>query len=423
MPIPTQTRAQGRHASAVIAVLGIFAMLAAGCGDTPLGPLTLTRLATPAGDFSGQAHLAAAPDGTAVLSWLEPTTGDGMVLKLTTLAPGSTTWSEPRSLAEGEDWFINWADFPSVVPIDASVWAAHWLVYREDYEGYDGVVAISTDAGATWGEPILLNTDGTPTEHGFVTLFALDGSIGAVWLDGRNMFVDGEFAYASPSGEMLGTSLRFARFDTSGKRLADTPIDELVCDCCQPDVALADGGPVLIYRDRTTEEIRDIVVRHLNDGAWGPVHALPADHWQIDACPINGPAIAADGRDVAAAWFSAVDDRPVVHYARSTDGGLVFGEAVDIDTAGSFGYVDVELLDNGDAVVSWLRTSGERLAFVTRRVSPSGELQPIERVADVDLSRPLDFPQMVGVGDRLVFVWTDYTTGSNVATAVGDYGS
>lgn len=422
MPTPMHTRVQGRHALGA-AVLGVLAMLAAGCGDAPLGPLTLTELATPAGDFSGQAHLAAAPDGTAVLSWLEPTTGDGMILKLTTLAPGSTTWSEPRSLAEGEDWFINWADFPSVVPIDESVWVAHWLVFREDYEGYDGVVAISSDAGATWGEPILLNTDGTPTEHGFVTLFPLDGDIGAVWLDGRNMFVGGEFAYTSASGEMLGTSLRFARFDASGRRLADAAIDELVCDCCQPDVALADGQPVLIYRDRTAEEIRDIVVRHWSDGAWGAVHALPADRWQIDACPINGPAIAADGRDVAAAWFSAVDDRPVVHYARSTDGGLTFGEAIDVDTAGSFGYVDVELLDNGDAVVSWLRTRGDRLAFVTRRVSPSGELQPVERVADVDLSRPLDFPQMVGVGDRLVFVWTDYTTGSNVATAVGDYGS
>ncbi|HSG66827.1 MAG TPA: hypothetical protein VLD39_17595, partial [Gammaproteobacteria bacterium] len=145
------------------------------------------------------------------------------------------------------------------------------------------------------------------------------------------------------------------------------------------------------------------------------------DHWQIQACPINGPAIAADGRNVAAAWFSAVDDQPIVHYARSTDGGLSFGEAIDIDTAGSFGYVDVELLGNGDAVVSWLRTGAEGLAFVTRRVSPNGELHPIERVADVDLSRPLDFPQMVSVGDRLVFVWTDYTTGSNVATAIGRY--
>ena len=412
---PTQRRARGRLA------VGLLVCLAAGCSEAPLGPLTVTELATPAGDFSGQAHLAAAPDGSAVLSWLEPTTGDNMGLKYASLAAGSDTWTQPKQLAEGDNWFINWADFPSIVPMSASVWAAHWLVYQEDFEGYDIVVAISPDAGATWGEPFLLNTDGTPTEHGFVTLFPLGEDIAAVWLDGRNMIVDGEFTYRSSTGDMLGTSLRYARFDRDGKRLADAEIDNLVCDCCQPDVALTDDGPILIYRDRTTEEVRDIVVRRMAGGEWQPIQPLPADHWVIEACPINGPAIAADGDDVAAAWFSAVDEQPVVHYARSTDGGASFGGSTEIDAAGSFGYVDVELLDNGDAVVSWLRSSDDNLAFATRRVSPSGELSPVEPVALVDISRPLDFPQMVGVGDRVMFLWTNYAEGSKVETAVGSY--
>jgi hypothetical protein len=302
-----------------------------------------------------------------------------------------------------------------------SVWAAHWLVFRDDYEGYDIVVSISRDGGATWAEPVLLNTDGTPTEHGFVTLFPLDGDIGVVWLDGRNMFVDGEFTYQSPTGDVVGTSLRYARFGYDGERRADIVVDPLVCDCCQPDIALTVGGPILIYRDRTPEELRDIVVRRMSDGEWQAMQPLPADHWTIEACPINGPAIAANGEDVVAAWFSAADDQPVVHFSRSTDGGASFGEAIEIDTAGSFGYVDVELLANGDAVVSWLRERGDKLAFVTRRVSSAGEINPVEPVADVDLSRPLDFPQMVAAGERLVFVWTDYTSGSNVETATGSY--
>jgi hypothetical protein len=111
-----------------------------------------------------------------------------------------------------------------------------------------------------------------------------------------------------------------------------------------------------------------------------------------------------------------------VHFARSTDAGATFGDAIDVDTGGSFGYVDVELLDNGDGVVSWLRSSGEDLALATRRISRSGELHPIETVTIVDLSRPLDFPQMISAGDRLVFLWTDYSTGSNVKTGIGRYG-
>jgi len=343
-------------------------------------------------------------------------------LKYSTLAADSETWSEPNTLAESENWFINWADFPSVVPITDSLWVAHWLVYREDYDGYDIHMAISSDAGEHWGEPFLLNTDGTGAEHGFVTLFPLEGDIAAVWLDGRNMIVDGEFMYESPAGEMLGTSLRYARFNRDGERLTDISLDELVCDCCQPDIAQTADGPILIYRDRTTDEVRDIVIRRMIDGEWQAVQALPADNWTIEACPINGPAIAANDDDVVAAWFSAADDQPLVHFARSTDGGAEFGASLEIDAGGSFGYVDVELLGNGDAIVSWLRSSTNGLALVTRRVSPAGELMAVEKAVDLDISRPLDFPQMVAAGERLVFVWTDYSSGSDVKTGVGRFG-
>ncbi len=396
--------------------------LVSACSEAPLGPLTVSELDTPAGEFSGPSHLATAPDGTVILNWLESSTVEAMALKYTTLMADGETWAEPKTLAESENWFINWADFPSVVPISDELWAAHWLVYRENYDGYDIHMAISSDAGETWGDPFLLNTDGTGAEHGFVTLFPLDGDIAAVWLDGRNMIVDGEFMYESPTGELLGTSLRYARFDRDGERLTDLSLDDLVCDCCQPDIAHTADGPILIYRDRTTDEVRDIVVRRMIDGEWQDVQALPADNWTIEACPINGPAIAADGDDVAAAWFSAVDDQPVVHFARSTDSGASFGQSIAIDTSGSFGYVDVELLGNGDAIVSWLRSGAERLALATRRVTSVGELMAIETAVEIDITRPLDFPQMVPMGDRLVFVWTDYTSGSDVKTGVGRFG-
>ena len=190
--------------------LVVCAMLLGACSQPPLGPLEVVELDTPAGDFSGQAHLAATPSGTAVLSWLEPTTGEGMGLMYASLPTDSETWSEPRMLAEGEDWFINWADLPSVVPMTDTVWAAHWLVFQEDFEGYDIVVALSQDRGQSWGEPFALNTDGTSTEHGFVTLYPAGENIAAVWLDGRNMFVDGEFTYE--------LALRVVRL---GRRAAD----------------------------------------------------------------------------------------------------------------------------------------------------------------------------------------------------------
>src|SRR5690606_40682603 len=64
-----------------------------------------------------------------------------------------------------------------------------------------------------------------------------------------------------------------------------------------------------LYRDRTVDEIRDIHVARLEDGAWRTLPAVHADNWKIAGCPVNGPAIAATGNDAVVAWFSAANDR------------------------------------------------------------------------------------------------------------------
>jgi hypothetical protein len=43
-----------------------------------------------------------------------------------------------------------------------------------------------------------------------------------------------------------------------------------------------------------------------------------SDNWKIDACPVNGPAIAATGRRVAVAWFTAANDTARVKLAFSS---------------------------------------------------------------------------------------------------------
>ncbi len=197
--------------------LAVVLLLTLGCDRSPPGPLTVAEIATPAAEGSGQPNLAVGPDGEAVLSWLEPTL-DGYALKFSSLHAAG--WSAARTVAGGDDWFINWADFPSVVPISEDLWAAHWLQYQPDsYFAYDAMLALSSDGGASWQAPQMLHQDGTESEHGFVTLFPQRDSVGAVWLDGRNFIQDGEFVYQDAAGNMLGTGLHYARFGAAGERL------------------------------------------------------------------------------------------------------------------------------------------------------------------------------------------------------------
>ena len=94
-----------------------------------LGPLQVIE--TPAGPGARYPHLAAAPGGRPLLmSWLEPGSQPGEFGLRQATWQSDRRWSPAREVVAGADWFINWADFPSVVPVDERRWIAHWLQQR-----------------------------------------------------------------------------------------------------------------------------------------------------------------------------------------------------------------------------------------------------------------------------------------------------
>lgn len=422
----------------LLAVVPLVAIVAGGCDAEPpsgaaeraMPPAEGTAaaaaigspsvLSSPVGAGSGQPHLAVAPDGVVVMSWLEPGANDDYALKFSRLESGG--WSEPTVVASGDDFFVNWADFPSVEPITSETWIAHWLKRAPDSFGsYDVAIALSQDAGTTWSSGTLLNDDGFLTEHGFVSMFSWDGAIGAVWLDGRRIaeqFESGEF---DPEAPPVGMSLRYARIDYNGDIVQRGELDELACDCCQTDAALTESGPLVVYRDRTEDEIRDNVVVRWLDGEWQSGVTLGPDNWRIEGCPVNGPAIASSGADAVAAWFTAAGNLPQTRLARSTDGGATFGAPVDIDGRGAFGHVDVVLLEDGAAVVSWWRRGDDGIALMARAVEPDGTPGEPRLIATSATSQPLDVPQMVAAQGKLVFAWTD-ASDMTVRTATAPVG-
>lgn len=367
------------------------------------------ELEVPAGEGSGQAHLAAGPDGAIVLSWLEPAP-DGSALKLATLEGGA--FGDPTTVASGGDLMVSWADFPAVVPISSDFWVAHWLrAAPQSVAAYDIVVALSTDGGATFGEGELLNLDGTLSEHGFASWFRWDGDAGIVWLDGRRIAEQFESGDFDPDGPPVGTSLRFARIRPDGTVAARGEIDALACDCCRTSATAAGGEPLVAYRDRTPDEIRDIAVRRFDDGEWTAPVILGPDGWRIEGCPVNGPAVAADEDRVAVAWFTAAEPAPRVRLAQSSDGGATFGAPIEIDSDNPYGQTDVALLAGGDTVVSWWRKAADGgTELAVRRVSGNGHIGDIVRVARSDVAQPVDVPQMTAAGAGVVLAWTDAGT-------------
>ncbi|MGI8735006.1 MAG: sialidase family protein [Pyrinomonadaceae bacterium] len=384
------------------------------------GPaLTIRASNSPTEGDSREPDLYATQDGRIILSWVEKIGEQRYALR--TAARDVSGWSEARSVAEGENWFVNWADFPSVIALPDGSLAAHWLVKSgTGTYAYNVTIARSKDGGKTWSTPIVPHLNGTKTEHGFVSLIPLpDGRVGAIWLDGRNLEgVKDEDEHTALAASM---TLRYATIDADGKLSDEAQLDERVCECCQTSAALTSQGPIAVYRDRSQAEVRDIYsVRPKGDGSWESPRPVHADNWEINGCPVNGPSVAAEGRRVAVAWFTGANDAPRVKVAFSEDAGTTFAGPIQVDDGDATGRVDVVLLPDGSALVCWMSGTADGGAIKVRRIQSDGALSQVAVIAKTDISRSSGFPRMARLGDEVHFAWTEFGKPSRVRTATAN---
>jgi hypothetical protein len=384
-------------ALALIVAVALFWRQESAARPGTAGPATIDSLASPAGPGASEPNFAVASNGTVFMSWLEPA-DSAVALRVSSF--DGRRWSAPSTVRRGRDFFVNWADFPSIEVLEGNRLAVHWLQRSgTGTYAYHVRLAQSTDGGATWSAPITPHTDTSATEHGFVALWREGASLGAAWLDGRKYNKRGR----SPSNEMTVHATTIA---ADGRLGTERQLDGRACDCCQTSAAMTTRGPVVVYRDRSPDEIRDIyIVRRVN-GTWTEGAPVYRDNWTINACPVNGPSVDARGDRVAVAWFTAANDSARVKLAVSTDAGATFGTPVRIDNGAPGGRVDVAALEDGSALVSWIeRIGGDEAAVRVRRVSGS-RAGDVVTIAKSSAARASGFPRMAISGDHAMFAWT-----------------
>lgn len=383
-------------------LISLFVLVGCSSPDRAVGDATrLTPLPSPAGPRSGEPFLATDASGAVHMTWIEQTGDSTHAVRYARL--DGDAWSAPTTVVERRDLFVNWADYPSVIATPSGRLLVHWLQRSgAGRYAYDVRIAQSADRGATWTDGAVLHTDRSAGEHGFVALWlAPNDSVRAAWLDGRNTTAA---EAGHPRGAMTVQSVSVASTGTLG---AEEPLDLRTCDCCQVAATVAASGPVIAYRDRTEDEIRDIAVVRQVDGKWTPPSIVHADGWHIEACPVNGPALGARGDTVAIAWFTGAQDTARVRVAFSTDGGARFGPPVRIDGGTPAGRVGLTLDANGDAIVSWLeRIPPEDAEVRVRRVSRAGDLGAPVVLSRTKAARASGFPRIARRGDTLVVAWT-----------------
>jgi hypothetical protein len=368
--------------------------------SVPVSLQTLREIPSPAARDSGQPNLAVGPGGEIYLSWIETTESGEPALKFAVRK--DEKWSPAQIIAGGEQLVVNMADFPSLLPLGGGVLAAHWTTFVPHSEGYNVNVAFSRDAGRTWSKPVIPHRDRTPVEHGFVSMLpAAGGGVGVIWLDSRKL--SKKNATPANSGDV---AMMYTSIDLGGKLGPEVSIDNRVCECCQPSAVPTANGILAAYRDRSDQEIRDISVVRFDGNKWSAPKNVFADNWKINACPVNGPAIASHENHVAVAWFTAANDQPKVEVAFSNDGGNTFGAPVQVDDGNPAGRVGVAVLDSGSAVVSWVVRGEQAVQVRARQMDPDGTRHPSLLIGTTSSG---NFPRVKRSGDSVLFTWTERT--------------
>jgi hypothetical protein len=343
------------------------------------------------------------------MSWLEPTGPDNWALRISARLDGA--WTEPHTVIEQDAFFVNWADFPSVAVLEDGTLLAHWLQkVADDSYAYHVFLSLSGAGGETWSEPVRVHDDQRSTEHGFVSIVPWEGGAALVWLDGREMNLEAtnpQNAVAADRPPDYGAmTLRARTISSDGALGEEWLLDERTCECCTTSLVRTGNGLVAAYRDRSAEEIRDIYITRFENGEWSAPVPMHDDGWEIPGCPVNGPQLAADGDRVAIAWFTAADDIPRVFVAFSEDGGRTWGEPVRVDEGRPLGRVDVELLADGSAAITWVETAAELPQILLRRIGANGDLEPALEITATSAARASGFPRMALVGSELLIAWT-----------------
>jgi len=378
--------------------------------------------------------------GAVHMSWLHEIDEEAK-LQLATLKPLTDgdqeyNWSKKVTVASSDDWFINWADFPSVIGYNGEPMALHWLDKTPGHTfSYDvtiqtllkGELNETADTALPYrfkASPLVPHDDGTASEHGFVSMSVIDSlSFYAIWLDGRNTQAAFEHSntntthpaeahshdgHVHPEELSYAMSLRGGKISRNGIVLSSDIIDETVCDCCNTSMVNTEKGLLAVYRNRSQDEIRDIYISRYENGVWSAPKAVNNDGWKIAACPVNGPQIDLKDGTTAVAWYTGANDTSKVKLSFSDDYGDTFSDPIIVSEGNTLGRIDLVMTEDNSAWISFVERVEDAAQFRIQKIDRNGTIIQDLVLDAIDASRRSGFPQITEYNDGLLVAWTDW---------------
>ena len=338
-------------------------------------------------------------EGSLSLSWISSNEGEKSTLNFSQFKEGK--WINTQTMATGSDWFVNWADFPAHAINENLILSSYLKKSDSGTYTYDVILSLQKLSGEKVKEDFLLNTDGVKAEHGFVSIIPNHNQgFFITWLDGRNTVDKDLDGYHKPM------TIRFAEITNKGDIIDESELDSATCDCCQTSIAVTNKGPVVVYRDRSDKEVRDIYIARKINGIWGVPTPIHNDGWEINGCPVNGPKVASNSNNLAISWFTVSNEKPTVNLSFSKSNGASFGTPIKINDDDAIGRVDVAFLNPQEVLVSYIEGDDVGTYLRIKKVSIDGKVSAPITISKIDGGRNSGVPQLEILDNEAFIVWT-----------------
>ena len=338
-------------------------------------------------------------EGSLSLSWISSNEGKKSTLNFSQFKEGK--WINTQTMATGSNWFVNWADFPAHAINENLILSSYLKKSDSGTYTYDVILSLQKLSGEKVKEDFLLHTDGVKAEHGFVSIIPNHNQgFFITWLDGRNTVDKDLDGYHKPM------TIRFAEITNKGDIIDESELDSATCDCCQTSIAVTNKGPVVVYRDRSDKEVRDIYITRKINGIWGVPTPIHNDGWEINGCPVNGPKVASNSNNLAISWFTVSNEKPTVNLSFSKSNGASFGTPIKINDDDAIGRVDVAFLNPQEVLVSYIEGDDVGTYLRIKKVSIDGKVSAPITISKIDGGRNSGVPQLEILDNDAFIVWT-----------------
>ena len=406
-----------RSCSKAAALTAALVLATASCGEKAALP-PAAESASPAvtdvrvsgaGVDAAEPAVAAGENGTIFVAYVEHNPDKSADLYVTPFAAGHERAGERVRVNPTAGEVKAWYGDPPTIAVSGSNLFVGWTrrVQSDGGAETDVVLSVSRDGGQTFAEPVKVNDDNAPASHGMHSLAVAGDAVYMSWLDERNVKpekvklgesapspVDGFVfvkAHHNPKqkavaddGAEPNSEVFFAASTDGGRKFSkNVRVASDVCPCCKTATLAADGKLFLGWRQVLPGNFRHIAVASSGNGGqtFSPSAIVSDDRWMLSACPVSGPALAAESGGLKVFWYTAGSAGEAgLFEAISSDGGRSFAPRKLVSSEARSGTPALVRNANGTSLV--FAEKGEKVSIVP---ASAGSDTSQKELADAEL--------------------------------------